>query len=86
MSTKIIKKLEKPNKITLTEPEFSYMNSLDTVGQSFAYYINQLKLQYLRDITVRNGWTIDDELELTIDLKDESHELSVKPIDKPPQV
>lgn len=80
MSTKIINKLKNPpEKIVLDKAEFSYINALDAVGRSFDHYIRGLKTEFLQIIALRNGWKPqDDQLELTIDLRDESRELLVK--------
>lgn len=86
MSTKLKDQMDKqPKKITLTNDEFGYLNSLDTVGRSFDYYINELKTGFLQTIAMRSGYTSADQLELSIDLKSETHELTINKvtIDKP---
>lgn len=86
MSDKINRKVgSKTQSIPLTNAEFAYINSLDAVGRSFEYYIKQLKSEYLQGLTLRMGYKADDNLEMTIDLKDEAHLLIVTklPIDKP---
>lgn len=64
--------------IKLTDAEFGYINSLETVGTSFAFYIQQLKTNYLQTIAIAHGYKKDDELEISIDLKGLSHEMTVK--------
>lgn len=79
MSKKISKKLEENFKeIPLSEAEFAYIASLDNVGRSFEHYLKELKTAYLQTITLRNGYNTEDSLELSIDLKSESHTLQVK--------
>lgn len=79
MSTKIIKKLkDREDKIELTNSEFNFMNSLDTVDRSFKYYLEELKKEFLHTIAIRNGYKMEDQVELTIDLKSEDHILIIK--------
>lgn len=80
MSDKIKKHQQSNKKIVLTDVEFAYLTSLDTVGQSFAYYISQLKTSYLQTLLVERGISTDKQYELSIDLKDESHVLTVSEV------
>ena len=81
MSDKIKKQVAKNNKdVVLTDVEFTFMNSLDVVERSFAYYLQQLKTEYLQTIAINNGFTVDDKLQLSIDLKDESKTLKIEKV------
>lgn len=84
MSNKISKQVGAQTKqFPLTDLEFQYITSLDNVTRSFEHYFRELKTAYLQTLTPRMGYTNEDRLELAIDLKDESHILTIKklPID-----
>jgi hypothetical protein len=78
VSDKINQKLaDNTTQFPLSNAEFAYINSLDTVGRSFEHYISQLKRDYLHTLALNNGYKSEDNLELSIDLKDESRILTV---------
>jgi hypothetical protein len=71
------------SKIELSNPEFTFLNSIDTVQRSFNYYCDQLKTEFLQIIAIREGgFKSTDELEVTVDLKSEDHILTVKKLDR----
>lgn len=81
MSDKIAKQLQnKPKKIELDNAQFNYMNTLETIQQSFDYYMNQAKTEFLQMIALKNGYTAADNIQLSIDLKSEDHLLTVSKI------
>jgi len=65
-------------KVKLSDPEFNFMSSLDVVDRSFRYYLDELKKEYLLTIAVKNGYEVNDNLEVSIDLKNKSHLLTIK--------
>jgi hypothetical protein len=86
MSNKIKRNLEaKPKKVVLTDYEFNYLRSLDKIGNSFAHYINGLKGEYLKIITVeKHGFKADEDYNFEIDLQNIARELTVTKLTAPP--
>lgn len=79
MSNKIKRQLEETDKkYILEDNEMGFLNDLDTIQRSFNYYQDQLKTNYLQQIAARLGYSAQDTLEFSIDLKDEKKELTVK--------
>ena len=75
MSKKLDKQLNSEKKFIINPEEFAYINSLDTVGRSFEHYINSLKTEYIKMVSVRLGYRPEDTLEFSIDLKDPKREI-----------
>jgi len=85
LSNKIRHKIKEQTKsFPLSEAEFVFITSLDNVGKSVSYYMNELKTAYLKTLLPRMGYSPDDDLELAIDLNSPEHTLIVKklPIEK----
>jgi hypothetical protein len=84
MSNKIKQSLaKKPNKHELSNYQFDMLNSIDRFRMSFDHYAQQLESQYLKVLaTEQFGYDPADDLEFNIDLKSESHELTVKVLPK----
>lgn len=79
MSNKIKKQLaQNEKKITIDDIELKYLNDIDTVERSFVYYYGRLKTNYLQQLAIKNGYSLEDELEFSIDLKSDSKELTIK--------
>lgn len=79
MSKKIKEQQEsKEKKVILDDYEMIFLRDLDTVQNSFNFYYTQLKTNYLQGIVLKLGYSIEDKLEFSIDLKDETKELTIK--------
>lgn len=79
MSNKIKAKLEENDKKhTLTDEEWTYMTNLDNVQKGSNYWFDQLKTEYIKQVAVRLGYSLDDQLEFSIDLKSKGKELTIK--------
>lgn len=78
MSKKIKVTVEENSRsIELTPAEFAYITSLDTVMRSFEHYSRQLKQKYLQTIAIKHGYKADEDIEVSIDLKNEARILTV---------
>ena len=67
----------------ISQQEFNFLNSMDTIGYSFNHYMNQLKGEFTKMIAFRLGYGAETDLEFSIDLKDPKRELTIKPMSVP---
>lgn len=78
MSKKIKQnKAELEQVYTIDDIEMKYLTDLDTVQRSVDFYFNQLKTNYIQQIALKVGYSPEDQLEFSIDLKDEKKELTI---------
>jgi len=79
MSTKIKKQLEEvEKKFIIDDADFSYLTNLDNVQRGSDYWFNQLKTEYIKQVAVKLGYSLEDKLEFSIDLKSPGKELTIK--------
>jgi len=79
MSQKIKKQIEEvEKKYTIDDVDFQYLTNLDNVQRGSDYWFNQLKTEYIKQVAVKLGYSLDDELEFSIDLKSPDRELTIK--------
>lgn len=79
MSTKIKKQLEEvEKKFIIDDADFSYLTNLDNVQRGSDYWFNQLKTEYIKQVAVKLGYSLEDKLEFSIDLKSPDKELTIK--------
>jgi hypothetical protein len=79
MSTKIKKQLEEvEKKFIIDDTDFSYLTNLDNVQRGSDYWFNQLKTEYIKQVAVKLGYSLEDKLEFSIDLKSPDKELTIK--------
>ncbi len=79
MSQKIKEQMEEvEKKFTIDEVDFQYLTNLDNVQRGSDYWFNQLKTEYIKQVAVKLGYSLEDELEFSIDLKSKTRELTVK--------
>jgi len=79
MSNKLKQSLAaKPKTVVIDEMDMKFLNDIDTIQRSFAYYHEQLKSNYLYQVASKFGFSITDKLGFSIDLRDEKRELTVK--------
>lgn len=79
MSTKIRAKLEENEKThKINDEELQYLVNLDNVQRGSTYWFDQLKTEYIKQVAVRLGYSLEDKLEFSIDLKSDSKELTIK--------
>lgn len=87
MSKKINDQLKQSDsegkKYIISQQEFNFLNSMDTIGYSFNHYMNQLKGEFTKMIAFRLGYGAETDLEFSIDLKDPKRELTIKPMPIP---
>lgn len=79
MSTKIKKQLEEvEKKFIIDDADFSFLTNLDNVQRGSDYWFNQLKTEYIKQVAVKLGYSLEDKLEFSIDLKSPDKELTIK--------
>ena len=64
-------------KYTISELEMNYLKDLDAVRRSFDMYMDQLSAGYMKQISLRLGYRLDQNLKFNIDLKDDNRELTL---------
>jgi hypothetical protein len=72
-----------PRVIKIRDYELDFLRDQDTVLRSFTHYHERLMTNYLKTIAIRLGFDKESNLEFEIDLKSDSRELSITPIDAP---
>lgn len=89
MSKKILANLPEEDQeiiksFIISPMEFGYLNDLDTTQNNMNYYINSLKTTYLKQVSLRLGYSWDRDLQFEIDLKDKKRELTITELPKKP--
>lgn len=89
MSKKILANLHEEDQeiiksFIISPMEFGYLNDLDTTQNNMNYYINSLKTTYLKQVSLRLGYSWDRDLQFEIDLKDKKRELTITELPKKP--
>lgn len=89
MSKKILANLPEEDQeiiknFIISPMEFGYLNDLDTTQNNMNYYINSLKTTYLKQVSLRLGYSWDKDLQFEIDLKDKKRELTITELPKKP--
>lgn len=81
MSERIKSKMKKNddnNKVVIiSKVDFRYLNSIANIRHSVDYYLSQVQSEYLKILSLGLGYKIEDDLEFSIDLKDESRALTI---------
>lgn len=78
MSDKLRKSLPNKDSHIITEPQFDFLKSLETMQRSNNYYFQRLITQYLKDIADELGYDSEANLEFNLDLNTDTRELTIK--------
>lgn len=79
MSQKIKEQIEQvEKKHIIDDVDFQYLTNLDNVQRGSDHWFNQLKTEYIKQVAVKLGYSLEDELEFSIDLKSPDKELTIK--------
>jgi hypothetical protein len=85
MSKQLNNQIKKDDSVQISEIQLQFLTGVDTVQRSVNYYHDQIKTEYLRQIALEHGYSLEDNLEFAIDLKSEERQLTIKKIEQPAQ-
>jgi hypothetical protein len=91
MSNKIKTKLKEPGNTstpivtrthTLRDQDFNFLRSLDQIRYTVDQYLHKAEGEFLKMVSVDLGYKPEEDLEFSIDLKENTKELTVSTVPK----
>lgn len=81
MSKKLQASLSSKPKVHVIElHEFGFMTDITNMQYTMNHYYDQLKNNYLQQVAMRLGYELNDDLEISIDMKSDKREITVKKV------